>query len=138
MKDNLIKNNIFALNNDGQFTITRNEEHNSLYLYNNIFVSNDTVIYKNTTTTDWFVDGNNTYWDYTNGKKVFSGNSTDLGDRVSVSTMKSKGYYNNGVFADPLFKDAENRDFRISKKSPVLETGFEPWDFEAGTYTLFN
>ncbi len=137
-KDNLVKNNIFALNKDGQFIITRNEEHNSLYLYNNIFVSDDTVIYKNTTATDWFIDGNNTYWDYTNGKKVFSGNSTDLGDRVSVSAMKGKGYYNDGVFADPLFKDVENRDFTISTSSPALDTGFEYWDFEAGTYTLFE
>lgn len=137
-KDNLIKNNIFALNKDGQFIITRNEEHNSLYLYNNIFVSDDTVIYKNTTSMDWFIDGNNTYWDYTNGKKVFSGNSTEIGDRVSVSSMKGKGYYNDGVFADPLFKDVENRDFTISTNSPALDTGFEYWDFEAGTYTLFE
>lgn len=137
-KDNLIKNNIFALNKDGQFIITRNEDHNSLYLYNNIFVSDDTVIYKNTTSMDWFIDNNNTYWDYTNGKKVFSGSSTKLGDRESVNAMKGRGYYNNGTFADPLFKDVENRDFTISTNSPALDTGFEFWDFEAGTHTLFE
>ena len=137
-KDNLIKNNIFALNKDGQFIITRNEEHNSLYLYNNILVADDTVIYKDSTAMDWFIDGNNTYWDYTNGKKVFSGSSTKLIDRVSVSTMKVKGYYNNGVFEDPLFKDVENRDFTIATNSPALDAGFEYWDFEAGTNTLFE
>jgi hypothetical protein len=52
--------------------------------------------------------------------------------------MKGKGYYNDGVFADPLFKDVENRDFTISTNSPALDTGFEYWDFEAGTYTLFE
>ncbi len=137
-KDNLIQNNIFALSDDGQFIITKNEEHNSLFLYNNIFISDNEVIYKNTTDTDWFIENSNTYWDYTNGEKVYSGNSTDLGDRVSVSKMKSKGLYNNGVFADPCFKDIENRDFTLSLNSPALDAGFEPWDYDAGTYTLFE
>lgn len=136
-KDNLIENNIFAMNKDGQFRITRNEEHNSLFLYNNIFVSDDTVMYKDTTTLNWFVDGNNLYWDYTNGKKVFSGSSTELGDRVSVSAMKGKGYYNNAIFMDPGFKDVENRNFAIATNSPALDTGFTPWNYEAGTYTKF-
>lgn len=137
-KDNLIKNNIFALSEDGQFIITKNEEHNSLFLYNNIFVSDNEVIYKNTTDTDWFIEDSNTYWDYTNAEKVYSGDSTDLGDRVSVSKMKSKGLYNNGVFADPGFKDIENRDFSISVDSPAIDAGFEPWDYDAGTLTKFD
>ena len=137
-KDNLIKNNIFALSDDGQFIITKNEEHNSLFLYNNIFVSDNEVIYKNTTETDWFVEDSNTYWDYTNAEKVYSGDSTELGGRVSVSRMKIKGLYNNGVFADPGFKDIENRDFSISVDSPAIDAGFEPWDYDAGTLTKFD
>ena len=137
-KDNLIKNNILALSNDGQMLITRHEEHNSLFLYNNIIVSNNQLMYKYAVEKGWFTDSNNLYWDYTNGEKVFSGDSMDTGDRVSVSKMQRRGYYNNAVFADPLFKDAENRDFRISKNSPALKTGFEAWDYDAGTYTLFE
>ncbi len=137
-KDNLIKNNILALSGGGQMLITRHEEHNSLFLYNNILVSDDQLIYKTAVEKDWFTDNNNLYWDYTNEEKVFSGDSMDLGERVSVSKMERRGYYNNAVFADPLFKDIENRDFTISKNSPALETGFEFWDFEAGTYTLFE
>lgn len=137
-EDNLIQNNIFALSDDGQLIITKNEEHNSLFLYNNIFVSDNEVIYKNTTESDWFVDDSNLYWDYTNGEKVYSGDSTKLGDRVSVKQVQNNGLYNNGVFADPYFKDIENRDFSISLASPAIEAGFEPWDYDAGTYTLFE
>ncbi|MBE6751726.1 MAG: right-handed parallel beta-helix repeat-containing protein [Ruminococcaceae bacterium] len=137
-KDNLIKNNILALSGGGQMLITRHEEHNSLFLYNNILVSDDQLIYKTAVEKDWFTDNNNLYWDYTNEEKVFSGDSMDLGERVSVNKMQRRGYYNNAVFADPLFKDIENRDFTISTNSPALDTGFEYWDFEAGTYTLFE
>ena len=52
--------------------------------------------------------------------------------------MTLLGYYNNAVFADPMFKDPENRDFTLALNSPVLETGFVPWEYTAGTKTLFE
>ena len=118
--------------------ITKKEGHNSLFLYNNIFLSDNEVIYKNTTESDWFIDDSNLYWDYTNGEKVYSGDSTKLVGRVSVKQVQNNGLYNNGVFADPYFKDIENRDFSISLASPAIESGFEPWDYDAGTRTLFE
>ena len=50
----------------------------------------------------------------------------------------AKGYYNNAVFADPLFKDAANRDFTLATNSPALDAGFVPFEYNAGTITLFN
>ena len=50
--------------------ITRHEEHNSLFLYNNILVSDDQLIYKTAVEKDWFTDNNNLYWDYTNEEKA--------------------------------------------------------------------
>lgn len=131
-KDNLIKNNIFAFSDDGQMLITRQEEHNSLFLYNNILVGDDEAMYDNAVDKDWFKDDSNLYWDYENGEKVFSNSD------VSVKKMQSCGHYNNAVFADPGFKDANNRDFRLSLNSPALGVGFEPWDYDAGTRTKFN
>lgn len=131
-KDNLIKNNIFAFSDDGQMLITRQEEHNSLFLYNNILVGDDEAMYDNAVDKDWFKDDSNLYWDYENGEKVFSNSD------VSVKKMQSCGHYNNAVFADPGFKDANNRDFRLSLNSPALGAGFEPWDYDAGTRTKFN
>lgn len=137
-KDNMIRNNIFAFGGDGQFRITRNEEHNSLYLYNNILVGKGNLMYWQTTAEDWFADNGNLYWDYKTGGNVYSGSSMAFGDRENIVVMTAKGYYNNAVFADPIFKDAENRDFTLALNSPALESGFEPWEYDAGTKTLFK
>ena len=135
-KDNMIRNNIFAFGGEGQFRITRHEEHNSLFLYNNILVGDDTPMYWNTISMDWFEDNNNLYWDYnTFGKTVFSGNSTSIFDSENILGMYGRGYYNNAILADPLFKDAQNRDFTLAKNSPAFDGGFEPWEYNAGTIT---
>lgn len=137
-KDNIIRNNIFAFGGDGAFRITRNEDHNSLTLSNNILVTDNSTMYALTTDKDWFVDDSNLYWDYKNGGNVYSGDSTKAFEGESIVTMMMRGYYNNAVFADPLFKDAQNRDFTVAENSPALETGFKPWDYShAGTLTKF-
>ena len=51
--------------------------------------------------------------------------------------MTMKGYYNNGIFENPLFKDAENRDFTLAENSPAIEAGFKPFAYDAGTITKF-
>ena len=137
-KDNIISNNIFAFGGDGAFRITRNEEHNSLTLTNNILVTDDATMYALTTESDWFVDNGNLYWDYKNGGNVFSGDSTDFVSRENLVIMTAKGYYNNAVFADPLFKNAENRDFTLALNSPALQTGFKAFEYNAGTKTLLK
>ncbi len=136
-KDNMIRNNIFAFGGDGVFRITRNEEHNSLFLENNILVSDDRVMYWQTTNLDWFKDNSNLYWDYGN-KAVYSGSSTKLFERENIVSMVGKGYYNNAVFKNPLFKDAENRDFTLAENSPASEIGFIPWENNAGTPYKFG
>ncbi|NMP38394.1 MAG: right-handed parallel beta-helix repeat-containing protein [Clostridiales bacterium] len=136
-EDNLIRNNIFALNGDGQFRITRLEEHNSLFLYSNIFVSDDTPIYLSLVENK-FTDDKNLYWDYNRGKKVFSCKDDVNSEKISKSAAERMGYYNNGVFADPMFKDAENGDFTLAVNSPAYSTGFKSWDYSAaGTLTQF-
>ncbi|MBQ7122437.1 MAG: right-handed parallel beta-helix repeat-containing protein [Clostridia bacterium] len=137
-RDNVVRNNIFAFGGDGAFLITRKENHNSLTLSNNIFVVDNALIYAFDTESDWFVDSSNLYWDYKNGGNVYSGNSTGLFNRKSIVTMTLQGYYNNAVYADPLFKDAQKRDFTIALNSPALDTGFKPWTYDAGTKTLFE
>ncbi|MBO5421352.1 MAG: right-handed parallel beta-helix repeat-containing protein [Clostridia bacterium] len=137
-RDNIVRNNIFAFGGEGAFIITRHEEHNSLTATNNIFVVDDATIYAFDTEKDWFVDDSNLYWDYDRGGNVYSGHTTKLFDRKSLVILTAQGYYNNAVYADPLFKDAANRDFTLAENSPALEAGFVPFEYDAGTLTKFN
>lgn len=137
-KDNIVRNNIFAFGGDGAFRITKNEDHNSLTLSDNIFVTDNATMYALTTDPDWFVDDSNLYWDYKHGGNVYSGDSMSFFERKSMVIMTARGYYNNAVFADPMFKDAANRDFTLALNSPALETGFEAFEYNAGTKTLFE
>ena len=136
-KDNVVRNNIFAFGGEGAFIITRHEEHNSLTATNNIFVTDKAVMYAFDTKKDWFVDDSNLYWDYHRGGKVLSGTTDRIGDRKSLVIITAQGYYNNAVFKDPLFRDAENRDFTLALNSPALEAGFVPFSYDAGTLTKF-
>ncbi|MBP3446088.1 MAG: right-handed parallel beta-helix repeat-containing protein [Clostridia bacterium] len=137
-RDNIIRNNIFAFGGEGAFIITKHEEHNSLTATNNIFVTDNATMYAFDTESDWFVDDSNLYWDYDRGGRVLSGHTTKLFDRDSLVIVKARGYYNNAVFKDPLFKDAANRDFTLAENSPALEIGFKPFSYNAGTLTKFN
>lgn len=136
-KDNLIKNNIFAFGGEGQFIITKHEEHNSLTLVNNILVGDNTLMYKNAVKENWFTDDSNLYWDYKNGGNVFSGDSMKITERHTLVIMKTRGYYNNAVFEDPIFRAPENRDFTLAENSPALKAGFVPFSYNAGTITKF-
>ena len=89
-------------------------------------------MYSQTTDLDWFKDNSNLYWDYGN-RAVYSGRSMSLFERKGIVDMVGRGYYNNAVFADPIFKDAENRDFTLAENSPALEAGFVPFEYKAGT-----
>ncbi len=137
-KDNEVRNNIFAFGGEGAFIITKNEEHNSLNLTNNILVVDNAPIYAFGTESDWFVDNGNIYWDYKNGGNVYSGRTMKITERKTLVAMTVQGYYNNAVYADPLFRNPESRDFTLADNSPALGTGFRPWTYNAGTITEFE
>ena len=136
-RDNIVRNNIFAFGGEGAFLITRHEEHNSLTLSNNILVADNAAMYAFKTERGWFVDDSNLYWDYTSGGNVHSGHSMGFFDKSTLVIEVARGYYNNGIFADPLFRDAANRDFTLAENSPALKAGFKPFEYDAGTLTKF-
>lgn len=138
-RDNMIVNNIFALSAGGQFRVTRNEEHNELHLMRNIILSDNQPIYS-TTVQGKFTDSKNLYWDLKNGKNVISstGDSTKVfNQRLHKMVMKTMGYYTNGVYSDPIFRNPKDFDFTLADNSPALtEIGFVPWNYNtAGTLT---
>ena len=134
-KENLVRNNIFGFSGNGEIIVSRQEEHTSIILERNIIVADKNFMYdkmrKGT-----IKDDKNLYWDYSRHENVMSEN-TD-GYNVTKSFVKSVyNFYNNGVFKDPLFRDAENFDFTLATNSPAIEEiGFIPFDYRvAGTLT---
>lgn len=51
-----------------------------------------------------------------------SGGKTEV---LSLEQWQARGYDCNSVFADPMFVDEENGDYRVRNGSPALERGFE-------------
>ena len=142
-EENDVTNNIFALGREAQIQSSRSEEHNEFNLTKNIILSNGTQTYCQTNK-DRFKDDNNLYWDLRDGKNILSlsgaSNDTRFKNRLYAPIMEKYGYYNNAVFADPLFRDAENFDFTLADNSPALtEIGFKTWNYNtAGTLTDFS
>lgn len=54
--------------------------------------------------------------------------------RYNLQQWQQLGFDRNSVFADPLFVDAENFDFRVRSESPALKLGFV--NFEMGKWGL--
>ncbi len=139
-QDNILRNNIFALSDDGQIRCTRNEDHNEFHLTGNIILTNDSIAYADAKETK-FTDDTNLFWDLTNGKYVFSSFREDkkLENKMYDSVAKTMGYHKNAVYENPQFRDPENGDFLIADGNTAIEKiGFTPWNyFEAGTVSEF-
>ncbi len=139
-ENNLITNNIFALNRDGQFTVTRNEGRTELILTGNILVGDKQPMYAKAERGK-FVDNKNLYWDYTLLSSVVSAKYDGwyVEDLYTVNVMELLGYMHNAVYMDPLFKDAQNFDFTLPVDSKACEEiGFAPFDYStAGTTVIF-
>jgi len=124
-QENLVRNNIFAFSGEGQVRVSRLEDHTSAIFERNIVVSDGQPIYTSVEKGK-FADDSNLYYDYAKPGKLFSGDDGKLG----IPKMRGMGYYQNGLIADPLFRDAEHDDFTLALNSPAVEKlGFELWDY---------
>jgi len=126
-KENIIKNNIFALNIRGQLQATRIEEHRSISFTNNIIYFDKGSLL----TSNWhkfnLLTDYNCYWDLRTRDVRFA-------DR-SFAEWKKSGKDQHSVVADPLFIDPANFDFRFRSQSVVRKIRFTPFDYsKAGVY----
>jgi hypothetical protein len=126
-KENIIRNNIFALNIRAQLQATRIEEHRSISFTNNIiYFDKGTLLSSN-----WFkfnlLSDYNCYWDTRT-------NDIRFADK-SFSEWQKTGKDLHSVVADPLFIDPLNYDFRFKKLSVARKIKFIPFDYSsAGVY----
>lgn len=141
-KEVTVRNNIFALGRLQQLNRTRKEPHKSVFFEQNI------IYWKEGELLDGKWTGEEPYRFYFHPK-----NESGTREVTKTFDMDYNLYYNpekpvnevnfngktwnewkaagndeNSIYADPLFYDAENYDFRLKENSPVFELGFKPVD----------
>lgn len=132
----VIRNNIFAWNRSvGAVRSMRREVSgipSTFHFTGNVVVTRDAPLVGNGTGGKQPVRAiggvwaGNTWFDY-GGKPDFDGRGYE--------EWTAKGKEILGRYADPLFVDAEGRDFRLKPESPALAQGYRPWDFSAAGRT---
>jgi hypothetical protein len=126
-KENIVRNNILAFSKLHQVELTRAEPHQSFTFERNIvYWSGTSPTVKGNWEKAQYVTRNNIYWN-ADGKVEFLGKS--------LADWQAKGREMGTIIADPLFVNAEARDFRLRPDSPAVKAGFKPFDpSAAGVY----
>ena len=121
-EENVITNNIFAFARLYQLQCTRVEDHLSFTLNKNIVVFDEGAVLKGAWDKIKIKMDRNIYWNYKDTVYNFNGKTFD-------KWKENSGHDKNSLIADPLFKDAEDHDFRIKNRSVIQKTGFIPFDY---------
>ncbi len=120
-RDLLIEQNVFALSDADHFGLGKRELHRSAVLRQNIFLPRNGQL-----TGQWdpasFTAEKNLLHALDGSKPTFAGlDSADLAEQ---------GQGKGTILTDPLFVDAEGRDFTLRADSPAKAIGFKPWKWE--------
>jgi len=126
-KENIIRNNIFALNIRAQLQATRIEEHRSISFTNNIiYFEKGSLLSSNWHKFNLLTDYN-CYWD-TRTKDITFADKT-------FSDWKKSGKDVHSIVADPLFVNPSAYDFHFKNLSVANKIKFVPFDYSrAGVY----
>ncbi|MDE6499335.1 MAG: right-handed parallel beta-helix repeat-containing protein, partial [Rikenella sp.] len=128
-KENIIRNNIFALGYQNQLQFTREEPHRSLTFERNIVLSDRGVLLGGSGS--WrranIAMDRNDYWDLRADTMLrFDGLSFREWRRIKDS---------HSIVADPMFRDPEAGDFGFRSLKTARRIGFVPFDYtQAGVY----
>ncbi len=128
-RENTLRNNIFAFSREGQLIRSRQEDHISFFLERNIVLTdNDEPLGGNWGNGQFRAD-NNLYWDTVDPEEIeWAG--------MDLKAWQATGQDQHSLVADPLFVNAEKRDFRLKPDSPAItKLGFVPIDLtQIGLY----
>ncbi len=121
-KENIVRNNIWALGKDYQLSRARQEEHISFTFERNIVYFDNGKLLKGGWTNDKFVMDRNLYWDtsHPDGDIKFG--------EATLAQWQARGHDRHSLIADPKFVDAAEHDFRLQPDSPAFQLGFVPID----------
>ncbi len=53
------------------------------------------------------------------------------GRKLTLDEWRELGFDRNSVFADPMFVDPDNGDYRVKPESPAIALGFENFDMDS-------
>jgi len=120
----IVRNNIFAQNRDtGVFRTWRQKAEDvpsTIHFVGNIcYTETGPLLSEDSDAVLGLRDGN-LFW-RPDGKGEF--------DRKSFETWQASGRGRGNVYADPLFVDAANHDYRLKKNSPAFALGFKEFDY---------
>ncbi|MFO7957191.1 MAG: right-handed parallel beta-helix repeat-containing protein [Candidatus Brocadiia bacterium] len=128
-RENIVRNNIFALGKDGTVGHGRADEgHSAFNLRQNILVTDGASMFRGgygvrmTQRNHW--SDLNLMWDVSGEPLSFR----DRHETVDLEGWRALRHDRHSLVADPGFRDVEARDFRLSEGSPALQLGFEPID----------
>lgn len=119
-KENTIRNNIFARNQEHQISRARAEPHVALILERNIVYADSGRLAGGSWTPGQIKLNGNLYYDARGQEPRFGARSF----AEWRQTLEDRG----SAIADPLFVDAAGYDFRLRPESPALKAGFRPID----------
>ena len=119
-KENRVRNNIFAFSLNDQVIRSRDEEHISFFFTGNIVYFDQGNLLGSTWKNGNYFLANNIYWDARGTEVKFKDDTFDQ--------WRAKGYDVQSIIADPLFENAQARDFRLKPESPAIAMGFKRID----------
>lgn len=152
---NLVEYNVFAFNNEGQVRSSQGhvasavpgEQYTDVFdgsqftLKNNILLGDNQPMYQ-CLNENKFTDDGNIYWDVQRSSAVYTLNNKDIKlTRGAVKIGYRTNAYNGGIFRDPAFTDASNRNFtlsNISKAEEILGTDDFSTDFASVGSSVFG
>lgn len=121
-RDNVVRNNIFALAEDGQVYAGLREDHRTVIFERNI------LYWKGA---GWRRQDDVAAGFYTFRRNVqwkAGGGALDLGGGTTVADWQKLGQHLDTLVADPLFADPDAGNFALRADSPALKIGFKPLD----------
>lgn len=118
-RENIIRNNIFAYNDEYQLMRTRAEDHLSFILERNIILYDEGELLGSDWSGSNYLFNGNLYW-REGGTVRFQG--------LPLARWQARGQDEDSIIADPRFADPRKGDFTLHPESPAFEIGFEPID----------
>jgi hypothetical protein len=123
-RENILRNNIIALNREHELMRTRDEEHLSFTFTNNIVLLSTGDLLGSSWKNHRFVMDRNLYFD----TRLTADPEALRFAGQTLAQWRAAGHDRDSLLADPLFEAPENLDFRLKTNSPAFGLGFHPPD----------